>query len=93
MSFFFEDKLKDFNTEEIRKSAQNIIELTGTKAKDTVSFIKDKIDELDEDKKKMIIVGVSVFACVLIVAGVFYLLGKRAGRREAGDLEFDEWDS
>ena len=56
-------------------------------------MIKEKFGKLDEDKRSMIIVGVYVFAGVLLVAGIFYLLGKRAGRREATDFEYEEWDS
>ena len=55
-----------------------------------VDFGKDKIDEamsywddLDEDKQKLFIGCAVVVVSVIVIASVFYALGKKSGRRAA----------
>ncbi|WP_029321588.1 hypothetical protein [Butyrivibrio sp. AE3004] len=92
MSCFFDDTFKDIDVEELRKSAENVLEFTQNRAKSLLSVVEDKFNNLENNKKNMIILGVSVFAGVLIIAGVFYLLGKHAARKEFDECDFEEWD-
>ncbi len=80
------------DVEELRSSAEKILEATGDGAKKAYSGAKAKYDGLDADTKKAITVGLCVFGIVLLVAGCFYLLGKRSGRKEQLDFEYEEWD-
>lgn len=77
--------------EELRKSAETVLDFTGRKAKSAIDVASDKYKALDEDTRKAITVGVCVFAAVIAIAGIFYLLGKRSGRREC-EFEYEEWD-
>ena len=92
MSSLFEDKLQDIDINELRQSAKEVLSFTGNKAKDAYKYAYGRFDKLDNDKKNMIIVGLSVFALVVVIAGVFYLLGKKAGRKEC-TFEYEEWDN
>ena len=91
MSSLFEKRLQDIDVDHLRQSAKDVLSFTGAKAKDAYSFANKRYKALDDDKKNMIIVGLSVFACVLVIAGIFYFLGKRAGRKECA-FEYEEWD-
>ncbi len=91
MSSVFEKRLHDIDVDDLRQSAEKVLSFTGAKAKDAYSYAHKRYKALDDDKKNMIIIGLSVFACVMVIAGVFYLLGKRAGRKECA-FEYEEWD-
>ncbi len=82
-----------FDKDELIKSAEKILESTGNGAKKAYAKAKDDYDGLSSETKKAIVIGVSVFAIVLAVAGCFYLLGKRAGKKEKIDFEYEEWDA
>ena len=92
MSSLFEKRLQDVDVDELRQSAEKVLAFTGTKAKDAYKYAYGRFDKLDDDKKNMLIVGLSVFAAVVVIAGIFYLLGKKAGRKECA-FEYEEWDS
>ncbi len=82
-----------FDKDELKKGADRIIEATGCGAKKAYNKAKDSYDGLNPDTKKAIVVGVAVFAIVIAVAGVFYMLGKKSGRKEEMDFEYEEWDA
>ena len=88
MSNFF----NNIDTKEIRDNAERIIEITGDNAKKAYAKAKDGYNGLSDDAKKAITLGVTVFAIVVAVAGIFYLLGKRSGRKEKYDVEYEEWE-
>ncbi|WP_026494541.1 hypothetical protein [Butyrivibrio sp. WCD3002] len=88
MSSFFEN----IDADEIRSSAEKIIEITGDGAKRAYTKAKDGYNGLSDDTKKAITLGVTVFAIVIAVAGIFYLLGKRSGKKEKYEFEYEEWD-
>ena len=92
MGNFFEDKLKDIDIDELKENAKGVLSFTGSKAKDAYGYACGRFNKLDDDKKNMIIIGLSVFVGVIIIAGIFYLLGKKAGRKECS-FEYEEWDS
>ncbi len=92
MGSFFSDKLQDIEVDDLRQSAEKVLSFTGDKAKSAYCFASDRFNKLDNDKKNMIILGLSVFAGVVIIAGIFYLIGKKAGRKEVS-FEYEEWDS
>ena len=85
--------LDNIDIEELRSSAEKILEITGNGAKKAYGKAKKEYDGLDDDLKRAITVGVCVFGFVLLVAGCFYLLGKKAGRKEQIDFEYEEWDA
>ena len=88
MSNIFES----IDVNKLRESAMEVLNFTGNKAKDVYGAASEKYDCLDDDVKKAITVGACVFGIVVLVAGCFYLLGKRAGRREKCEFEYEEWD-
>ncbi|WP_408071027.1 hypothetical protein [Butyrivibrio sp. JL13D10] len=92
MISIFGNKLQDIDVDDIRQSAEKAITFTGDKAKSAYNYAAEQFDKLEDDKKNMIILGLSVFALVVIVAGIFYLIGKKAGRKEVS-FEYEEWDS
>ena len=92
MSNFFEKGLENIDVDELKQSAEKVLSFTGAKAKDAYSYAQGRFDDLDDDKKNLIIIGLSVFVGVLVIAGIFYLLGKKAGRKECA-FEYEEWDS
>ncbi len=79
--------------EELKKNAERILEITGKGARKVCNKAKDDYEEMNPDVKRAIILGESVFAIIVVVAGCFYLLGKRAGRKEQMDVEYEEWDA
>ncbi len=85
--------LENIDIDELRSSAEKILEITGDGAKKAYGKAKTSYDGLDDDTKKAITVCLCVFGFVLLVAGCFYLLGKKAGRNEQLDLEYEEWDA
>ena len=91
MSNFFEDKLNDIDVDGLKQNAKEVLSFTGTKAKDAYDFACGRFNKLDNNKKNMIIIGLSAFVCVIMIAGVFYLIGKKAGRKECA-FEYEEWD-
>ncbi|MCR5343210.1 MULTISPECIES: hypothetical protein [unclassified Butyrivibrio] len=92
MFSLFGNKLQEFDVDELKESAEKVLSFTGDKAKSAYCFASDRFEKLDNDKKNMIIIGLSVFAIVVVVAGIFYLVGKKAGRKEVS-FEYEEWDS
>ncbi len=92
MFSLFGNKIQDIDVDELRESAEKVLTFTGDKAKSAYCFASDRFEKLDNDKKNMIIIGLSVFAIVVVVAGIFYLVGKKAGRKEVS-FEYEEWDS
>ena len=92
MCSLFGNKFQNIDVDDIKQSAEKVLSFTGNKAKNAYCFASDRFDHLDNDKKNMIIIGLSVFACVVVVAGIFYLIGKKAGRKEVS-FEYEEWDS
>ncbi|WP_035766226.1 hypothetical protein [Butyrivibrio sp. NC2002] len=88
MSRFFEN----IDTDELRNSAKEVLDFTEGKARDAYGRALDKYNGLDDELKKAIKIGVCVFGIILLVAGCFYLLGKKAGRRERCEFEYEEWD-
>lgn len=91
MSSIFEKGLQDIDVDELKESAEKVLAFTGSKAKDAYSYACGRFNKLDDDKKNLIIIGLSVFVGVLLIAGIFYLLGKKAGRKECA-FEYEEWD-
>ena len=92
MFSLFGNKLQEFDVDELKESAEKVLSFTGDKAKSAYCFASDRFEKLDNDKKNMIIISLSVFAIVVVVAGIFYLVGKKAGRKEVS-FEYEEWDS
>ncbi len=88
MSSLFEN----IDVDDIKNNAKGILDFTGTKAKGAYDFASEKYNNLDDDIKSAIKIGVIVFGVVLLVAGCFYLLGKKAGRKEEHEFEYEEWD-
>ena len=91
MAGLFDKTLQDIDIDDLKKSAEKVLAFTGAKAKDAYGYACERFDDLDNDKKNMIIIGLSVFIGVIVIAGVFYLLGKKAGRKEC-TFEYEEWD-
>ena len=60
--------LDSFDTQEIKKSAEKILQITGEGAKKAYYKAKKGYEELDPDVKKAIFVGIGVFAIVIAVA-------------------------
>ncbi|MBE5845136.1 MAG: hypothetical protein E7302_13350 [Butyrivibrio sp.] len=85
--------LEGLDIDELRSSAEKILEITGDGAKKAYGKAKTGYDGLDDDTKKAITVGLCVFGFVLLIAGCFYLLGKHAGRKEQMEFEYEEWDA
>ncbi len=85
--------LEGLDIDELRSSAEKILEITGDGAKKAYDKAKTGYDGLDDDTKKAITVGLCVFGFVLLIAGCFYLLGKQAGRKEQMEFEYEEWDA
>ena len=83
--------IESLDVESLKDCAFKFFENTGKGAKQACTKAKDDIDCMNPDLKKAITVGVAVFAIVVAVAGVFYLLGKKAGRKEQIDVEYEEW--
>ena len=75
MSSLFGDKIQDIDIDELRQGAQKVLESTSSKAKSAFDYATERFEKLDDDKKNMIIIGLSVFAVVVVVAGIFYLIG------------------
>ncbi|SDB55359.1 hypothetical protein [Butyrivibrio sp. INlla16] len=92
MSCLFDKKIQDIDIDELKKSAEKVLSFTGTKAKSACAYAQDRFDDLDDDKKNLLIIGLSIFVGVLVIAGIFYALGKKAGRKETA-FEYEEWDS
>ena len=84
--------LENIDVEEIRKGAEKILAVTEEGAKKAYGAAEEEYDGLSPETKKAITVGLCVFAIVLAVAGCFYLLGKRAGKRDQVEFEYEEWD-
>ncbi len=84
--------LNNIDVNEIKKGAEKILAVTEEGAKKAYSAAKEEYDGLSSETKRAITVGLSVFAIVLIVAGCFYLLGKRAGKKDQAEFEYEEWD-
>ena len=85
--------IENIDVNALSKSAKELFLATTDGAKKAYCKAKDDYEDLCPETRKAIIIGVSVFAIVLAVAGCFYLLGKRAGRKEQIEVEYEEWDA
>ena len=84
----------NLNWDEVREEAVKACGFTKDKAGELVGMIQERLDAMEEEKRRNLYIGIAVFCGVFVIMTLVYIAGVKAGKKKAqkDQKEQGEWE-